>query len=279
MQATIQFIEKELHNYYPATERHGFTRLILEKVCGWSFTDQIIQQKSKLTATQVIRIEQIVSRLKKYEPIQYIFGEMEFFDLKLKVNPSVLVPRPETEELVLWVLETVSKADQKILDIGTGSGCIALALKSKLPAADVSGVDISAEALKTAQGNAVSNKLKINFSQADILHWNEREWPVFGVIVSNPPYVMEKEKEQMQENVLCYEPGTALFVPDIDPLLFYRSIAGFAREYLSDNGWLFFEINEEQGSEMVRLLTGFGFKNIEIKKDLNGKERMLRAKK
>jgi release factor glutamine methyltransferase len=208
------------------------------------------------------------------EPIQYILGETEFYGLKLNVNPAVLIPRPETEELVDWILKINSIRNAKILDIGTGSGCIALALKNHLKEGEISGVDISENALKVARENALQNHLNVNFFQSDILKWKESEWDKFDIVVSNPPYVRMSEKAKMNDNVLHYEPDSALFVSDQDPLVFYRAIAAFASQYLNKNGFLFFEINEYLGEEMKVLMEGFGFESIEIRKDINSKNRM-----
>ncbi len=275
MQPVIQYIEKELNGLYPSEEIKAFIRIIFEHVCGFSYTQFITTRDKILSHAEKETIERIVIRLKMFEPIQYILGETEFYGLRLNVNPSVLIPRQETEELVQWILETNWLKSPAILDIGTGSGCIALALQKELPAAEVNAVDFSVKALETAHGNAQKNRLQVNFIESDILKWRHRKWENFDVIVSNPPYVRELEKEKMQPNVLEFEPATALFVSDSDPLIFYREISKFALKYLQNNGFLFFEINESLGKEMIRLLSGLGFKKITIKRDLNNKERML----
>jgi release factor glutamine methyltransferase len=279
MQSVIQYIEKELEGLYPKTEIESFARICVEYVCGFNYTQFILHKNEKINPAERKKIEAIVYRLKKHEPIQYILGETEFFGLKLKVNPSVLIPRPETEELVQWILESDLKTESIILDIGTGSGCIALALKSNIPAAKVYGVDFSKEALKTAVQNGKENNLEVDFLQADILNWEQKSWNRPDLIVSNPPYVRELEKKKMQSNVLDYEPETALFVSDSDPLLFYRRIAEFALKYLNPNGGLFFEINENLGNETLKMLELMGFQNCTIKADLFGKERMFRCRK
>jgi len=275
MRATIQYIEKELAGLYPNTEIAGFTRIIFEAVCGWGFTEQVVKMHEKITEADFEKIKEIVVRLKKFEPIQYILGETEFYGLKLIVSPSVLIPRPETEELADWIIKSNLNPNSKILDIGTGSGCIALALKSKLKEAEISGIDISEKALEIAHRNALNNYLDVDFFQADILRWQDFKWESYDVIVSNPPYIREIEKSEMQVNVLNYEPENALFVPENNPLIFYRSIAEFAKKHLANNGWLFFEINENLGSEMNHLLIDFGFCELEIRKDINGKNRMI----
>lgn len=279
MQATIQYIHSELAAEYPKTEIEGFIRLIFHSLLGLSYTDIILHKDKKLSADEVTRIKAIVSRLKTFEPIQHILGETEFNDLKILVNKSTLIPRPETEELVHWVCNSEIENCSEILDIGTGSGCIALSLKKELSKANVCGVDLSVEALKVARQNAVLNGLDVTFKKADILDWQNASWNNYDIIVSNPPYVRNCEKVHMERNVLNYEPQTALFVEDDNPLLFYREIAEFALENLLDSGLLFFEINEYLGNEMIELLKDLGFRNIEIRKDLNGKDRMLRCQK
>jgi release factor glutamine methyltransferase len=279
MKATIQYIQKELDGLYPETEVKAFTRLILEHVCGLDYTAQVLMRESELNSSCKGLILEIVNRLKQFEPIQYILGETEFFGLKLKVNPAVLIPRPETEELLRWISETNVQPDSSVIDIGTGSGCMALGLKKLFPGANVSAIDYSEETLDTARGNATLNNLNINFFQADILKWENYRWKKFNLIVSNPPYVRESEKAAMFSNVLKYEPEKALSVSDSDPLIFYRRIAEFAQNYLKKNGCLFFEINENLGKETQHLLENAGFFTVEIKKDLFGKERMIRCRK
>ncbi len=279
MRSTIQYIENELAEVYPFPEIRGFIRIILEKVCGLSYTEQVLHKDRELPEADKKLIEATVLRLKKNEPIQYIFGETEFRDLRLKVNPSVLIPRPETEELIDFILGLEVGADAKIIDIGTGSGCIALALKSALPEAEVYGLDVSEKALEVATENAELNSLDVAFLQRDILKWEADVWEQYDVIVSNPPYVRNSEKQMMEKNVLEYEPTTALFVTDDDPLLFYRRISEFAQKFLHKNGRLFFEINEYLGNEMVDLLKQLGFSEVELRKDINGRNRMLACRK
>lgn len=279
MQATIQYIGRELKHLYPEPEVQAFRRMIIEHVCGWDFTTQILKKEELLTGEQQNKIETIITRLKNFEPIQYILEEAEFYGLKLHVNPSVLIPRPETEELVQWITKSNLHKNSKILDIGTGSGCIALALKKILKNAEISGVDISESALEVARKNAKENILEVNFFQTDILNWKNISWDVFDVIVSNPPYVRLSEKEEMKTNVLAHEPENALFVSDEDPLVFYRVIAGFAKKHLAVRGFLFFEINEYLGEEMRDLLKEMDFREIQIHKDLNNRNRMVRCQK
>lgn len=279
MQRTIQYIKNELKGHYPETEVQGFVRIIFESVCGWDYTRQVLNKDEKLNLDEMQQVEIIIGRLKIHEPIQYIMGETEFYGLNLKVTPSVLIPRPETEELVNWVIDETECESCNILDIGTGSGCIALAIKNEMKIAEVSGVDISEKALEIAKQNAVLNNLNINFFQTDILNWENYNWEMYNIIVSNPPYVREIEKKEIQSNVLEHEPGNALFVPNEDPLVFYRRIAEFAQKYLVNNGKLFFEINEYLSDEMCELLAGYYFKGIKIRKDINGKDRMVFCQK
>lgn len=279
MKATIQYIQKELNGLYPETEVKAFVRLILEHVCGLDYTAQVLMREGGLNASYKRSISEIVNRLKQFEPIQYILGETEFFGLKLKVNPAVLIPRPETEELLHWISETTLHPGSSVVDIGTGSGCIALGMKKLFPELRVSAIDYSKKILETAQKNAIINNLEVNFFQADILKWEDFKWEQYKLIVSNPPYVRESEKEAMFPNVLNYEPGKALFVSDSDSLVFYRRIAEFAQKYLEENGLLFFEINENLGKEMQYLLENLRFRKIVVKKDLFGKKRMLRCRK
>ena len=274
MQATIHYIEKELNPIYPKTEIQSLTRILIESVTGWNYSEQLLNKNYELNEEKFKKIKSIVRRLKNYEPIQYILGETTFCDLTINVNPSVLIPRPETEELVQFILEKVT-GNCSILDIGTGSGCIALALKSRLKTAKIYGTDISNKALQVARKNADNNNLDVNFFQADILLWENQKWNKFDVIISNPPYVRESEKMQMLPNVLEYEPAEALFVSDDDSLLFYRRITEFALKWLNEEGLLFFEINENLANEIYKLLKFFGFKNIELRDDINGKKRMI----
>ena len=277
MRAVIQYIEKELQELYPKIEIQGFIRLIIEHIYGFGYTQFLMRNDEKSGDDERAEIKLLVERLKKFEPVQYILGETEFYGLKLSVNPSVLIPRPETEELVHWVLNSEIAQFPDIIDIGTGSGCIALALKSKMPEAGITAVDISAEALQTAEKNAIRNNLDIRFIKADIFDREILKWEKFDVIVSNPPYVMEQEKVKMEPNVLNYEPSAALFVTDVEPLIFYSTIADFAKKHLKKNGFMFFEINEALVSEVESLLIESGFSNIEIRKDINGKSRMVRC--
>ena len=219
---------------------------------------------------------EIVRLLKIGHPLQYIIGETEFSGLKFGVNPSTLIPRPETEELVLLARERLA-AGKKVLDIGTGSGCIAIALSAACPEAEVTGIDISPEAVETARANAVRNRVKAEFLIRDILHFETEAWQQYDLIVSNPPYVRESEKQEMQRHVLDHEPHRALFVPDSDPLLFYRRIAEFGCRYLASGGFLYFEINEALGKETAALLENYNYRQVHVVKDLFDKDRFVVA--
>lgn len=223
--------------------------------------------------------------LKAEQPIQYILGETEFCGLTFKVNNSTLIPRPETEELVEWVISNRKyfNSDIRILDIGTGSGCIAISIASKIPEAKVYALDVSNDALKISKHNAELNNVKIEFIEANILNaetWNpDFKNSKFDIIVSNPPYILEEEKELMKPNVLNNEPHLALFVKNENPLQFYEAIIKFSKSNLNQNGMLFFEINEFKGREMIRLLVDNNFKDIVLKQDIFKKDRMIKGKK
>ena len=281
---TIAGVEKsfieQLKPLYVANEARNMAWLTINHVCKISRSQFLIQKQETLSREDQISINQILNELKMGKPLQYVLGETEFYGLPFRVNPSVLIPRPETEELVDWILKTINPLSGRVrlLDIGTGSGCIPIALKKNVPNASIFAVDISTVALETAVGNATLNGVDVQFIQDDILNLHsEIQDARFDVIVSNPPYVRLSEKSQMQANVLDHEPHLALFVPDDDALVFYDQIARFASTHLNDQGCLFFEINENFGQQMVTLLTQKGFTDIELRKDLRGKDRMLKA--
>jgi release factor glutamine methyltransferase len=275
----VQFMQDELKSFYPATEIRQFVRIVFEHLLDFSTTDLLIKGDTTLDSSQCAFVEECINRLKNYEPIQYITGETDFLDLKLKVTPATLIPRPETEELVMWVAMYLNSPGMHVLDIGTGSGCIALGIKSRYPEVIAEAWDVSDEALKTAKENAETNNLDVKFEKVDILNFepDEKYTGRYDVIVSNPPYVRESEKELMEKNVLDYEPHLALFVDDSDPLLFYRVIAVIAKKLLKTGGMIFFEINEAFGEETKKLLESYGYSSVEVKKDINGKDRMVKA--
>ena len=276
MQNPKDFIKSELKDLYSPDEISSLTRLILEKEFAIPFADILACKFNHLSDAEMQKLTEIVGKLKNSEPIQYILGETDFFGLAFYVNGSVLIPRPETEELVQWVLESAENKPIKILDIGTGSGCIAVTLAKKLPSAEVHAWDISEDALEVARKNAERNGVKLIFVKRDMLLEPVSD-EKFDIIVSNPPYVTEVEKTEMQENVLNFEPHLALFVPDDNALVFYEKIADFALTNLNKGGQLFFEINRAKGADIARLLEEKGFKNIELRKDISGNERMVMA--
>jgi release factor glutamine methyltransferase len=270
---------RELNKIYPVQESLNLVNWLLLSVAGIEKKDFILDPgrlvDEKIKAELLEKLEELLA----YKPIQYITGIAYFHDLELEVNPTVLIPRPETEELVQWVAdEYKEKTGLKVLDIGTGSGCIILALGNLLKEPDLKAVDISESALKTALANAGKYRMNVAFKKIDIL--KEKEWDGLGdydLIVSNPPYVRESESAGMKANVLDYEPSLALFVPDNDPLIFYRAIARFSGVRLLENGRLYLEINESLGKEVKVLLEDEGFSDILIRKDMSGKDRMVRC--
>ncbi|MGN0187231.1 MAG: peptide chain release factor N(5)-glutamine methyltransferase [Paludibacteraceae bacterium] len=269
-------IEKELSGFYPQGELKALVRLLLQRVAGWSLVDVLTRTDLTLSAAQQATIADAVARLKRYEPIQYIFGETEFCDMTFGVDGRVLIPRPETAQLVSLVQHHVS-ATADILDIGTGSGCIAVALAKCLPQAHITAYDVSPDALVVAADNAQRQGVAVDFCRVDILHDVPTDAPMFDAIVSNPPYVTESERVSMSANVLDYEPALALFVPDDDPLLFYRAIADFALLHLVGGGGLFLEINHRFGAETMQLLQTKGFDKVSVLRDSFGCDRFVVA--
>jgi release factor glutamine methyltransferase len=273
--------KQALATIYGPNEVEALTLLTLSELTGSSKARLKAFPEQQLMPGQAESAKAILARLQTGEPVQYVLGRTEFCRLPFNVNPSVLIPRPETEELVEWVLDTEDNLPfivDNILDIGTGSGCIAISLKKELPGVKVSAIDISAEALQTARQNAGLNNTAVIFIEADILHPSaEIEASKFDIIVSNPPYVTLHDKTQMHQNVTDFEPHTALFVPEDDPLIFYKSIADFALKTLNPKGVLFFEINESLGKETVEMLKGKGFKSVELRQDMSGRDRMIRT--
>ena len=269
MKQQINYIISELRGFYPEDELRELAYWILEESTGMTRTEIFFGCKDTKKNVYAQEIEVILQKLRAHEPIQYVFGHTEWMGLDLRVTPATLIPRPETAELVEWVLHVADKNKPlRVLDIGTGSGCIAIALKKAAPNWQVTGLDISHEALDVAKENAERNNVAIHWQQADIL--SLCSLPMVDIIVSNPPYICEKEKVDMQARVLDYEPARALFVPDNDPLLFYRKIAS-----LKGAPILFFEINEAYGEQVCSMLRTIGYTNVELKEDIYGKPRMV----
>ena len=264
---------------YPKEEIQSFFNILSQEYFGLSRLEIALNPESEVPKEDAVKLDQALKRLKNNEPIQYIVGNTEFYGLPFHVNKHSLIPRPETEELVEWIVKEVIHREsnvQKILDIGTGSGCIAISLAKNLPKSQVSALDFSEGALEIAKRNASLNKVEVNFFLQDILEANKLPQH-YDIIVSNPPYVRELEKKEMQQNVLDYEPGSALFVSNQNPLLFYSKIASLAKKFLNPDGILFFEINEFLAQEMIALLTSEGFQDIEVRKDIYGKNRMIKC--
>ena len=268
-----------LSEIYDGNEIEAIFLAAIGHVLGYARTDYILRKTEELKPESEVRLIQILQELSKGRPLQYILEQTVFFGLPIKVNESVLIPRPETEELVDWILTNIADQDREnqinILDVGTGSGCIALSLKKHLPNSTVSALDISEKALLVANQNSIANLLDIETIHADIRTYTTQT--KFDVIVSNPPYIALKEKETMLENVLAHEPHLALFVADHEPLVFYKAIARFALTNLREHGLLFFEINENYGKQTVDMLTSNGFKTIELRQDMQGKDRMIKC--
>ena len=265
---------------YPKTEIQSFFNILVEFRLKLSRIDVALNSDYEINTLDLNFLQKALIDLKKHKPIQYITGETEFYNLPFKVNEHVLIPRPETEELVDWIVADSKLETQhsklNMLDIGTGSGCIPISLAKNLPNTKVSAIDISLEALKTAEINAQLNNVDIHFIEKNILNTNSLS-EVYDVIISNPPYVRELEKDEMQKNVLDNEPHLALFVENNNPLLFYDKIADLAKSHLTKNGHLYLEINQYLGKETADLLNAKGFKNIELRKDIFGSDRMIKA--
>ncbi len=268
----------QLKEEYPGEEANSLFHLLVKHFLGWERLDLALNPSKKISSAEEEKLDAALGRLLSHEPIQYITGETEFYGFTFKVNKNVLVPRPETEELVEWIKEDLISSGKErvnILDVGTGSGCIAVSLAKIFPQSKVSAIDVSAEALKVAAENAKENRTTINLIHADI--FNLESLPgKFDVIVSNPPYVREHEKNEMQRNVLEYEPSLALYVKDNDPLIFYKKITKLAIEGLHPGGKLYFEINQYLGDQTLKIIKDSDLSG-EIKKDIFGNDRMLRA--
>ncbi len=291
---TYQELWRRLTLAYVEGEAKAIARMVYEVRYGLTLSDILMGRD---TQVPVDELEELAQRLERHEPVQYVLGQTDFCGHTFKVNKHTLIPRPETEELCQWVTLPFSQANEsiktdenprtderiKMLDIGTGSGCIAITLAAMYPQAKVYAWDISEEALKVASENARCNHVDVDFQHVDILNpdlmHDDDKNPAFSVIISNPPYILNKEREMMESNVLDYEPHTALFVPDDDPLLFYKAIARFGQEALRPDGWLYFEINPMYATALRDLLESLSYHNIELKEDQFGKQRMIRARR
>ena len=286
------YFNETLKTIYPITEIDSFFFLLLEEYLGFRRVDIVLKSDFKINQKTLNLLQSATKQLEQEVPLQYIIGKTEFYGLPFVVNKHVLIPRPETEELVAWVVsessrfktfntstkQTTETKQLKILDIGTGSGCIPVSLKKQLPFAEISAIDISNDALTVAKKNAVLNNVDIHFILQDILKTVALDQH-YDIIISNPPYVRELEKKELKNNVLKNEPHVALFVENDNPLIFYAKIAELAKKYLNKNGLLFFEINQYLGTETIDLVNKKGLKNIQLKKDMFGNDRIIVASK
>ncbi len=282
IQQAYQQLLFKLYEIYADREAANIADWVIEHVLGQRKIDRIIYKDLPVNAEQEIQLKTFTRELLQHKPVQYVLGEAWFAGMKLYVDENVLIPRPETEELVEWITNNskfkIQNSKFRIIDIGTGSGCIAIALKKKLPVAEVYGADISISALLVAEKNAREQETPIQFLPLDFL--DTKQWKplgLFDIIVSNPPYIKKSEEKLMAENVLKYEPPTALFVPDEDPLVFYKALAVFAKTHLTPQGSLYVEINEAAGNVVTELFRNKGFGKVELRQDLQKKDRMVKA--
>ena len=277
MHPIVNEIRNALREHYPDSEALALAKMLLVEAFGFSTLELYGGKDKEISGKRLDVLNEMIARLKKNEPIQYVIGAEVFCGWTFEVNENVLIPRPETQELVRWIeADWKSDAPCRILDVGTGSGCIAISLSKLLEGAEVEAWDISEGALRVARRNADRNEAQVLFRRVDVLKACTEDCR-YDVIVSNPPYITESEKQDMEANVLEWEPHTALFVPDTDPLLFYRRIAELGVSMLNEGGALYFEINRAYGEETVRMLEGLGYKQIELRKDNWGNDRMIKA--
>lgn len=274
----VALFHEELDDQYDAAEVGVFVEMLCEAILGWDKVRLMTSREETIDQSDLLRFHWALEDLKRHRPIQHITGYTDFCGCRIAVNPDVLVPRPETEEIVNWILHTfhLPLSTFHLLDLCTGSGCIAIALKKAFPTADVTAVDISPTALEMAQQNAKNNGAEVCFVEADVLDGMNGVDGSYGLIVSNPPYVMEKERAQMQANVLDHDPALALFVPDDDPLRFYKAIANIAKEHLAEDGMLVVEINEALADETCDVIRAVGLEPT-IHTDFRGKSRWVSA--
>lgn len=277
VQAAQHHLMHQLSTIYDSREAANIADWVMENLTGFKKIDRLINKEASLNPQQLVLLEEYTGELLLHKPIQYVLHEAWFCGMKLYVDENVLIPRPETEELVEWIIADKPSA-RSILDVGTGSGCIPIALKKKLPKAEVYACDVSKPALELAMKNAREHDTLVNFLQIDFLHKNN--WPALpkvDILVSNPPYIPLKDKAAMNRNVVQYEPHLALFVQDNDPLIFYAALAGFALSNLLPGGAIYAEIHEDLGNSVQELFSAKGFAHTELKKDMQGKNRMIRV--
>ena len=279
MHPIYQNIRQTLKGYYPDSETSALAKILLVEMLGFSTLELFGGKDKEVSEKDLDVLDEMLGRLKNNEPIQYVIGKETFCGMTFEVNRYVLIPRPETQELVQWIADDYRNYSTcRILDIGTGSGCIAISLAKKLSGSNVEAWDISEGALDVAKRNAKINDASVSFRLQDVLKADVSS-PSYEVIVSNPPYVTEQEKKDMGANVLEWEPHTALFVPNSDPLLFYRKIAMLGIRALTGNGTLYFEINRAYGEGMIEMLESLGYQQVDLRKDMFGNERMIKAVK
>lgn len=291
-----RYLKDQLEIIYDRQESANIADLAIEHITGLTKTERVSKAQELLSSAQFEQLTEDLQRLQQHEPIQYIMNKAWFYGMELYVDKNVLIPRPETEELVQWIVDDVKASGKdvflrklmesdkttqlKILDVGTGSGCIPLALKKIMPKAEVWGCDISEEALNVARRNGSALNIRVDFQGVNFLDATEQKLlPTVDIIVSNPPYVPLKDKNQMRPNVVDHEPHTALFVADVDPLIFYKALADFGKKRLYEKGSIYMEIHEETGNEVMNYFKENGYRNVELKKDMQGKDRMIRARK
>lgn len=268
-----------LAEHYPPAEVNAVFQRVAAHLLNYSKIDIHLRSNEPISQTNTQNFLNLLHRLALCEPLQYVLGEEEFFRLRFQVDRRALIPRPETEDLVQWVLDENQQVDSTILDLGTGSGCIAVALAVNLPHAQISACDISEDALQLAQLNAHRHRVKVGFFQFDFGNASGRLPHTYDILVSNPPYVTESERRTMRPNVTEFEPAAALYVPDDDPLVFYRHIVLLARKYLKDGGRLYVEVNERFPAQVAALMAQAGLYSVEVRNDFFGKGRMVRALK
>ena len=273
------YLAKELTGVYKEQEIRALAHIIIKTVTGITKLHQLYDSGYLLTSEEAQKIIEFTAELKTGRPVQYILGETIFYNCTIKVNSSTLIPRPETEELVDLVIKENKEYKGNIIDFGTGSGCIAIALSANLPFSSVTGVEISDDAISIARENAVLNNVNVSFIKSDIFNFDQEAVSKAGIIVSNPPYVRNSEKVQMGRNVLDFEPHLALFVTDSDPLVYYKAILNLADKILLPEGRLYLEINENMGRSMIQLLESYEYTEIEVVPDINDKERIIKGRK
>lgn len=280
MHPAYNYIKQAINGQYPDTEASAIAKAILTDVFQLSTTDLYASKDMNFSTNQAEKLEVIITRLRANEPLQYILGNCYFCGLNFHVEPGVLIPRPETAELVEWIIADRKSSDSpiRILDIGTGSGCISISLAKNLPQSEVYAWDISEDAIRIASDNANRLDANVRFRQTDVLGQVPTD-TMMNVIVSNPPYITEAERTDMDANVTDWEPNTALFVPDNTPLLFYERIAEIGKQILTPDGTIYFEINQRFGTETVDMLRKKGYRNVELRKDLSGNDRMIKAER